>query len=516
MAWTKQHRSKDQINPKEKASRKMKITLKRSCTVKPAEPTFQGCLPLSLWDQIGYVTHTPGLYFYRPGQQWLKSPDSIFRCLESSLSKVLVHFYPLAGRLRSLGGGRLEVDCNAAGVELVEVESDATLADLGDLSPSPEFRHLFPCIDYKNTPLVELPLLYVQLTKFQCGGICLSITVSHAVVDGLSTMHFVSEWTRIARGETLGTKPIFDRKVFQNGRDYSQSQTPQQFQHDQYFQLTPVLIGESSNESERKKKTSTAVLKLTKHQVETLKKKANASMKISSYYTRYEVIAAHTWRSACKARNLVKEQPTSLGLCVDIRDRLQPSLPKGYFGNAIVDVVASGYSGELLSQPLSYAASKIRAAVSQVTNEYIHSATEYMENQKDISRFQDLYQVKKHSEGSFYGNPNLVVISWLTLPLYNRDFGWGKEVSTILATHEGDGDCVILPGKEKDGSLALAFCLQDSHFDAFREFFYADVKEGGSAAVLGGDETITHCDQNNSSSQSIKSVFVRSRTNSKL
>lgn len=513
MAWPNNTDLKDQINPKEKASRKMKIILKRSCTVKPAGPTFQGCLPLSLWDQIGYVTHTPGLYFFRPEQQWLKSPDSIFGCLETSLSKVLVHFYPLAGRLRSLGGGRLEVDCNAVGVELFEVESDATLADLGDFSPSPEFLYLFPCIDYKNTPLVELPLLYVQLTKFQCGGICLSVTVSHVLADGQSTLHFMSEWARIARGEALGIKPIFDRKVFPNGRDYPQSQIPRRrfFQHDQYFQLTPVLIGESSSESERKKKTSTAVLKLTKHQVETLKKKANAGMQISSYYTRYEVIAAHTWRSACKARNLVKEQPTALGLCVDIRERLQPSLPKGYFGNAIVDVVASGYSGELVSQPLSYAASKIRAAVSQVTNEYIFSATEYMENQKDISRFQDLYQVKKHSEGSFYGNPNLVVISWMTLPLYDRDFGWGKEVCSILAAHEGDGDCLILPGKEKDGSLALAFCLQDSHFDAFREFFYADVKEGG-----GGGETIKHCDQNNSSSRSIKSVFVRSMANSKL
>lgn len=463
--------------------------------MKPAEPTFQGYLPLSVWDQIGCVTHIPAIYFYRPGQHWLKSPDSIINRLESSLSKLLVHFYPVAGRLRCLEGGRLEVDCNAAGVQLAEAESDATLSDLGDFSASQKFSHLFPLVDYEVTPFEEHPLLYVQLTKFQCGGIALSLTMSHAVADGQSAVHFISEWARIARGEALVITPVFDRKVFEAGRDYSlpprsKSLTPL-FQHDQYFQLLPVLIGESSNESEseRKMPTSTAVLKLTKHQVETLKRKANNGGEISRMqfpYTRYEVIAAHTWRSACKARNLVKEQPTSLGLCVDTRKRMQPGLPKGYFGNAIVDVIASGHSGELVSQPLSYAASKIREAVLQVTNEYVHSAIEFMENQKDISRFQDIYALKR-GEGVFYGNPNLVAVSWLTLPLYDLDFGWGKEVYMTLGTHECDGDCVIIPGKEGNESLSVALCLQDSHIEAFRKFFYADITEEDSSTILHDD-----------------------------
>lgn len=465
--------------------------------MKPAEPTFQGCLPLSVWDQIGCVTHIPAIYFYRPGQHWLKSPDSIIKYLESSLSKVLVHFYPLAGRFRCLQGGRLEIDCNAAGVELVEAESDETLADLGDFSASHKFNLLFPSVDYHHIPFQEHPLLYVQLTKFQCGGISLSLTMSHAVADGQSAVHFVSEWARIARGEELGIKPVFDRTVFQIGRDDYSLPPPSKslaplFQHDQYFQLLPILIGESSNQSEREKPTSTAVLKLTKIQVETLKKKANNGGDITRMqfpYTRYEVIAAHTWRSACKARNLVKEQPTSLGLCVDTRKRMQPGLPKGYFGNAIVDVIASGQSGELLSQPLSYAASKIRAAVLQVTKEYVHSAIDFMENQKDISRFQDIC-AHKRGESAFYGNPNLVAVSWLTLPLYDLDFGWGKEVYMSLGTHESDGDCVIIPGKVMDESLSVALCLQDSHIEAFRKFFYADIKEEDSSTAVLDDASM--------------------------
>lgn len=467
----------------------MKISFKNSCLVKPAEPTLEGPFPLSVWDQIGCVMHVPTIYFYVPKNQ---SPaDTIFKSLQSSLSKVLVHFYPLAGRLRCLRGGRFELDCNSAGVELAEVESDATLADLGDFSPSPEFNYLFPSIDYKEASLEDLPLLYVQLTKFQCGGISLSLTMSHAVVDGLSSLHFVSEWARIARGEDallLGRdgvvrRPFLDRTVFQAARGdchYNSNNNNNYDEHDRYnFTQPPVLIGESSNKSERKKKTSTALLKLTKNQVETLKKQANAGacMQVPCY-TRYEVITAHTWRTACKARKLVNEQSTILGICVDIRKRVKPALPERYFGNAIIDVTASGYAGEITSQPLSYAASKIRRAVTRVTEEYVRSAMEFMENEEDISRFQDLYAMK-NDEGPFYGNPNLGVVSWITLPLFDHDFGWGKEIWMSPGTHESDGDCLIIPAaghhENDDGSLAVALCLQDCHIQEFRKFFYADI-----------------------------------------
>ncbi|KAI5659289.1 hypothetical protein M9H77_28082 [Catharanthus roseus] len=462
-----------------------KITLKNSWLVKPADQTFKGRLPLSIWDQIGCMIHVPTIYIYRPNEEyWLKPEDTIIKTIEGSLSKALVHFYPLAGRLRSLGRGRLEVDCNGAGVQLIEAETDSSLADLGDFLSSPKFHNLFPSIDYKTCCIEELPLLYVQLTKFKCGGICLSLTVSHAVVDGLAAAHFTSEWARIARGESLQVVPFFDRNVFRTG---DESDDPFQFQglvssspcflHNLY-NFPPILIGQSSNEAERRKATCTAVLKLTKHQIETLKKKANAGRGVSMGipYTRYEVITAHMWRCACKARNLMPEQPTALGIALDLRQRIQPPLPQGYFGNAIIDVVASSYSGKLISRPLSYAASKIREAISQVTNEYVKSSIEFLENQEDLSRFQDLYAFK-NDEGPFYGNPNLAVVSWLTLPLYHLDFGWGKEVYMSPGTHDCDGDCLIIPGHEGDDeTLAVGLCLQEMHMEDFKKFFYEEIK----------------------------------------
>ena len=44
------------------------------------------------------------------------------------------------------------------------------------------------------------------------------------------------------------------------------------------------------------------------------------------------------WISACKARGLKKEQPTSLSIVVDSRTRIQPQLPIQYLGTATFDV----------------------------------------------------------------------------------------------------------------------------------------------------------------------------------
>ncbi|KAK7260317.1 hypothetical protein RIF29_26277 [Crotalaria pallida] len=84
-----------------------------------------------------------------------------------------------------------ELECNGRGVHFIEAESSYTLDDVGDFSPSPEYNHLVPSVDY-TLSTHELPLLLVQLTRFKCGGFSISLTISHAVADGPSSLHFIS------------------------------------------------------------------------------------------------------------------------------------------------------------------------------------------------------------------------------------------------------------------------------------------------------------------------------------
>ncbi|KAI3814775.1 hypothetical protein L1987_14419 [Smallanthus sonchifolius] len=451
----------------------MRVTVNLSSMVKPAEPTWSGRLALSELDQTGMTTHVPTIYFYT---QSSKNWHNVLQTLKTSLSTTLVHFYPLAGRLCSITGGRLELNCNANGVRFTEAYVDVNLVDLDDFSKNPIFDQLIPSVDYRNTPLEDTPLLLLQVTRFVCGGWSLGFCISHVAVDGQSALHFLSEWARVCRGEPLGSPPYLDRKVLRAGDPKITCVNRNIEQHAQ-FSPPPILLGQSSNENERKQETTVTMLKLTVTLVEKLRNKANKKPETERRFTRYEAVTAHAWRTACKIRNLEPDQKTSIGICIDVRRRMNPPLPEKYFGNAIVDVIATGTAGELVSGTLGFVSSKIRDTIEKVDDEFMNSVIDFLKNQEDLSKFQDL-QLIKDEKGPFYGNPNLGVISWLTLPIYGVDFGWGKEIFTGPGTNDAeDGDFLILRGEEGGGSLIVALCLQVRHMEDFKRVFYQSIEE---------------------------------------
>ena len=439
-------------------------------TVKPAKETPGGYKCLSECDQIKTVTHAATIYFYPPGNLSLETAADILR---NSLSEALTIFYPLAGRLHSIdGGGRLKLHCNAAGALLVAVESEAKIDDFGDFGPTPEIRALIPSVDY-NKPIDELPLLVVQVTKFSCGGLSLGLGISHILVDGLSALNFISEWAKIARGEGPGClPPFFDRSVFRP----PEHMTAPVFDHPN-FGPQPLLIGQKDDVEERKKETSVLVLKLSKVQTEKLKEKANEDENVSNGgrpYTRYEAVAGHIWRTACKARQHEANQPTSLYIAVDARNRMEPPLPPRYFGNAVFRITAESTSGELVSKSLGYASGKVRQAIEKATPEYLQSCLVFLKNQKDVTKFRNFHTVGC-SKGAFYGNPSIEITSWARLPVYGADFGWGREIYMGPGDLGYDGKVFLIPEQGLDGSFFVPLMLQVRHIDAFHKFIYQDI-----------------------------------------
>ncbi|KAK6156631.1 hypothetical protein DH2020_010879 [Rehmannia glutinosa] len=105
------------------------VTLKATHMVRPAETTPDEIMYLNAGDQTHDIYHTPTIYFYKHSPA-LEAKDAISR-LKDSLSKVLVPFYPLAGRLTwaAEGGSRVELHCNGKGVQIIEAESDAAVED---------------------------------------------------------------------------------------------------------------------------------------------------------------------------------------------------------------------------------------------------------------------------------------------------------------------------------------------------------------------------------------------------
>ncbi|KAI8565736.1 hypothetical protein RHMOL_Rhmol03G0284300 [Rhododendron molle] len=445
------------------------VVLKTCCTIKPAEPTPTSGIVISDCDQDKPITHAPLIYIYHPSCDF--SYKSALESIKISLSKVLVHFYPLAGRLKWIGNGsRVELECNSVGARLYEAELDAELAEFGDFCPTPDLRSLIPSVDY-DAPLHEIPLLLVQITRFRCGGLSLGLATSHIMVDGTSFSHFMSMWARIACGEPLGVLPFLDRTVL-----LAQDRPTRRYNHER-FEPPPLLMGLSNNDEERNKRTTVAMLHLSKTHVEKLKNMANDRRAANAkLYSRYEAVAGHLWRCTCKAREHKGEQITKLYLQVNIRDRMKPPLPRGYFGNAFLRVVATSRAGELMTKPFSYGPSKIREAIEMVTDDYVKSALDLVKGLPNLTRFRTYHTVGS-TQGAFYGNPNLEITSWLGLPLKGIDFGWGKEIHAGPGSVAFDGKTFIMDGPNEDGSLIVALRLQVGHMDTLRELFYKDIDD---------------------------------------
>ncbi|PIA31828.1 hypothetical protein AQUCO_04800017v1 [Aquilegia coerulea] len=427
----------------------MIIDVKESTMVRPAEDTPKRNLWNSNVDLVVPRMHTPSVYFYRPNG----SPtffDS--HVLKEALSKALVPFYPMGGRLIRDEDGRIEINCNGAGVLFVEAVTDSIIDDFGDFAPTLELRQLIPTVDYSGD-ISSYPLLVLQVTQFKCGGVSLGVGMQHHAADGASGLHFINTWSDMARGIDLTIPPFIDRTLLK-ARD---PPTPT-FKHIEYQPPPSMKVPLSQTDPNA---IAVAIFKITREQLNILKAKSkNGGISYSSY----EMLSGHVWRSACRARGLPDDQETKLYIATDGRSRLCPALPPGYFGNVIFTTTPVAVSGDLNSNPLTYTAGKIHDALARMDDEYLRSALDFLELQPDLSAL---------VRGAHtFRCPNIGITSWSRLPIHDADFGWGRPIFMGPGGIAYEGLAFMLPSTTNDGSLSLAISLQPDHMKRFEKFLY--------------------------------------------
>ncbi|KAF5749498.1 shikimate O-hydroxycinnamoyltransferase-like [Tripterygium wilfordii] len=425
----------------------MEIQVKESTIVRPAGDTPKKRLWSSNMDVVASRTHVSIVFFYR------HSYDSNFfdtRMLKESLSKVLVPFYPVAGRLGFDPNGRIEVDCNGEGVLFLEAHTDRCIDDF--LHRFNSHASLVPVVDY-STDMSSYPLFLSQVTFFKGGGVCLGVGIHHTLFDGVSTFHFVNAWSDMTRGLSATVSPIFDHDLLR-ARD---PPTPS-FIHIEFDQQRPLYTPKETKELQSSPLyISTATLKITALQLNTLK--ANLTN-----YSTYEILAAHIWRCVCKARDLPVDEITNLYMAVDGRHRLNPPLPRGYFGNAIFKARLPSLAGEVQSEPLIQTVERVHKVIKRMDDDYMRSIIDYLEVQPHLNLVRPTHAFKC---------PNLHVVSWAGLPLHDADFGWGRPIYMGLASIYIQGAAYILPSPVNDGSLMLLIGLEGGRIKLFEKYFYA-------------------------------------------
>ncbi|KAL2643451.1 hypothetical protein R1flu_011038 [Riccia fluitans] len=90
--------------------------------VTPSQPTKveNEWLPLSNLDRVATPAFSSTIHFFDGGVSTDRSFESVVASLKESLAEVLVHFFPLAGRLELTDDGSMNLHCNDAGAVFIQ------------------------------------------------------------------------------------------------------------------------------------------------------------------------------------------------------------------------------------------------------------------------------------------------------------------------------------------------------------------------------------------------------------
>lgn len=374
--------------------------------VSPASPTPRETKPLSdLDDAEGMRFYSSGIHLYRadPAKRGV-DPAAVIR---EALARALVPYYPLAGRIREEAGRKIVVDCEAQGVMFVDADADLTAEDFGDVQSPP-----FPCFEQfileatsvaGVEPVIDRPLLYIQVTRLKCGGFIFGQRFCHCVVDAPGGMEFEKVICELARGEAgPSVPPAWGREMFM-ARDPPNPTYPHPEYSDPAGGADRMLSTPASD-------MSRVPFFFGPREIAGLRQRAPPHVGRTS---RFELVAACIWLGRTAALGYGADEEVRLSFIVNARGRPDVPLPEGFYGNAFAYSVAATTAGELCAGGLGYALELVKKAKSAVTYDYLLSVADLM-----VLRGRPLFALAR----------TYIVSDVSHAGFKSVDFGWGAPV----------------------------------------------------------------------------------------
>ncbi|RWW17706.1 hypothetical protein GW17_00018346 [Ensete ventricosum] len=392
--------------------------------VTPGEQTPCATLPLSSLD------HAMGLRFLvemiaaygRHGPE--EEPPA--KAIKGALSKALVPYYPVAGRLVVTGEGELQVACTGDGVWFVEATSRYSLKDLesASLVLLQKFQDIYSLDEvwirpYKFASNVERPpktddkmqsnvsliiyrkisitsqkhhrlrlhVSWTQVTQLSCGGFVVGVKFNHMVLDGVGASQLLGAVAEIARG---AASPVVD----------------------------PIWLREAIPSPPRlPRDPPTTTFSFVRSQwefpLESINKiKEEFRREASQGCTTFDVAAAVLWRSRARAIDLDLRADVHLVFPANVRPFLRQLLPPkgGYYGNCVYCLTVTATSEEITRAPLVEIVRSIRGAKACLPAKLAEWA---------VGDFKDdPFRVP-------IGYDALNLSDWRSVGFYEVDYGWG-------------------------------------------------------------------------------------------
>lgn len=246
----------------------------------------------------------------------------------------------------------------------------------------------------------------------------LCTAINHCLCDAIGTAHFLHAWALLTAkpSAALPVAAVHDRRLLKP-REPPRIEFPHpefSSQTRECYSIFQLLLSQP---------LAPVSITFTAAQILHLKKRCVPSLKCTSF----EALAWHVWRAWVKALDPPPALRVKLLFSVNVRRRLSPELPGGYFGNAFVMACAETTAAELAGSSARGGIMLVQAAKEGVRDGHVRSVVDLLEERwtrPDLSA-------------------SLVISPWTKLGLEEVDFGEGRPLHMGPMTSEIY--CLFLP-----------------------------------------------------------------------
>ncbi|KAI4969060.1 hypothetical protein ZWY2020_046390 [Hordeum vulgare] len=430
------------------------VMVRPSTEPAPGKTSATQVVQLSSWDSsyVGFQVAAL-LIFDGPVHQPVEA-------VKKGLSRALVHYQPVAGRLAAENGedgGLLHVACTGEGVPFVAASAGYALEDHG-LLDAPFSTSLLDDLAVSYPAGAEGcrrtdPLLLMQVTEFACGGFTVGVTWNHTLADGDGMAQFLQAVGELARAEAddvLGPSvaPVRD------GRAVSLPLlSPPVVAAKQWLMLDRGGMGLVYLDV-------TVPVKLI-NRIKSEYKAAHSSD--GGYCTTFEAAVAVLWR--CRTRAIIGDDPdydmsTPAPLAFFVNVRKHVGAAAGYYGNCAVAQLAFATTGE------------VAGAGDGGMNEVVDLIKRAKDRVPDLLRTLGagggaVEDMGEQEMAATFGYNALMVTSWRNIGFDRADFGAGAPARVVgrwqQSTVPGCMAFLSCRATADDGERLLTQCVREEH-----------------------------------------------------
>jgi len=377
--------------------------------------------------------------------------------VRAALSRALVHYFPVAGRVVAVSGGRLRIACTGEGVAFVAASADRSLADAGLLDPptgAPLLDELAVGLGAEGFRPSD-PLLLVQVTEFACGGFVVAVTRNHAVADGTGFAQFMRAVGELARGLP---RP---------------SVLPVSCGDDSLPELPPLVAAmEKALVVLEPRDFAYLDITIPSRCVDRIKAGFAghaAAAPADGPCTVFEAVMAVLWQ--CRTRAVMPDDPsTPAPLIFAANVRKHAGAKHGYYGNCITSALAVPTSGEVANGDINDVIRLIKRAKQPIPHQFKRNsaAAGDEEGRGGKHKQQEGGGLSAEQVDVMFGYNAFDVTSWRNLGADAVDFGGGRPARVMCRMDRMPvPHCVACLPCRKDGANVLARCVREEHVDAF-------------------------------------------------